>query len=83
MATQKTQRVKVTRAFYHKGEVLGAGSVLDLPVPIAFELRSAHKVEFVQADTKLQTNSNQPEPADATPPADKEKAGDKAKGDKK
>lgn len=85
MATQKTQRVKVTRAFYHKGEVQGAGSVLDLPTPQAFELRTAKKVEFVQADTKLVTSNQAAEPADATPPAEKEKAASaaSAKGDKK
>lgn len=82
MATQKTQRVKVTRAFYHKGEIVGVGSVLDLPVPVAFDLRTARKLEFVQADTKLTSNSEVAPPPDATPPAEKEKAAS-TKGDKK
>jgi hypothetical protein len=74
MATQKTQRVRVVRAFYQKGEPVGPGSVLDLPAPQAFELKSANKVVFVQADTKLTKNSEIPAPADATPPADKSAA---------
>ena len=53
MATQRTQRVKVTRAFYQKADIRGVGCVLDLPSSLAVELRHANKVEFVQSDTKL------------------------------
>lgn len=70
MATQKTQRVKVTRAFYEKGQIRGPGSVLDLSASTAAELRHAKKVEFVQSDTKLARNSEVPLPADASVPKD-------------
>ncbi len=53
MATQRTQRVKVTRAFYQRSDIRGVGSVLDLPMSLAVELRHANKVAFVQSDTKL------------------------------
>ena len=53
MATKKQQRVRVLRAFWHKSEIVGVDSVIDLPIGTAAELRSARKVEDVQADTKL------------------------------
>jgi hypothetical protein len=53
MANQKTQRCIVIRAYRHKGETIGVGSVLDHVVPIAVELRTANKVSFVQADSAL------------------------------
>lgn len=48
----KNQRVAVTRAFRRAGEDVGVGSVLDLDLPTAQELRNAMKVEFVASDTK-------------------------------
>lgn len=48
----QVQRVRVLRAFRHKGEDLGVGSVLTLDTPLASELRAGRKVEFVAADTK-------------------------------
>ena len=47
----QVQRVKVARAFRHRGDDLGVGSVLDFELPVAQELRSAKKLEFVAADT--------------------------------
>ncbi len=55
MGTQKIQRVKVERAFYHKGKTVSIGSVKDFPLPLAVELRTANKAGFVQADTKLRS----------------------------
>lgn len=49
----QTQRVRVTRAFRHKGSDVGVGSIIDLDVPTASELRSGRKVEFVASDTRL------------------------------
>lgn len=49
----KIQRVKVTRAFRHRGEDVGEDSVLDLDMPTAKELRGARKVEFVPSDIKV------------------------------
>lgn len=49
----KNQRVRVTRAFRHRGEDLGEGSVLDIEMPTAKELRGARKVEFVPSDAKV------------------------------
>jgi hypothetical protein len=48
----KNQRVSVTRAFRRAGEDVGVGSVIDLDLPTAQELRNARKVEFVPSDTK-------------------------------
>lgn len=64
MAT-KTQRVRVSRAFYHKGEPYGRDSVLDLPLPTAIELRTANKVEFVQSDVKPNHVKDVAPPVDA------------------
>lgn len=49
----KSQRVQVTRSFRHRGEDLGTGSVLDLDLPLAQELRQGKRVEFVPSDTKV------------------------------
>lgn len=49
----KNQRVQAIRAFRVRGEDVGEGSVLDLELPIARELRGARKVEFVPSDTKV------------------------------
>lgn len=65
MATQKTQRVKVTRAFYHKNQVIGKDSIVDFSMSMATELRHANKVEFVQSDTKIKRNTDIPSPPDA------------------
>lgn len=48
----KNQRVEITRPFRRGGEDLGVGSVIDLDLPTAQELRNARKVEFVASDTK-------------------------------
>lgn len=48
----QVQRVKVVRAFRHRGDDVGINSVLDFELPVAQELRSAKKVEFVAADTQ-------------------------------
>jgi hypothetical protein len=69
MATQRTQRVKVTRAFYQRSDIRGVGSVLDLPSSLATELRSANKVEFVQSDTKLNKSTAIKPPPDAKLPS--------------
>jgi hypothetical protein len=42
----------VTRAFRRAGDDVGVGSVIDLDLPTAQELRNARKVEFVPSDTK-------------------------------
>lgn len=48
------QTVQVTKAFRHKGDDVGAGSVLILDLPTAQELRNAKKVEFVSKETKAE-----------------------------
>ena len=50
----KNQRVEVTRPFRRGGEDVGVGSVMDLDLPTAQELRNARKVEFVASDVKAQ-----------------------------
>lgn len=40
-------KVKVVRAFLHKGEVQSVGTVLDLPDALAAELRQVGKVQPV------------------------------------
>lgn len=47
------QRVQVARAFRARGEDLGIGSVIDIDLPSAQELRNARKVAFVPSDTPL------------------------------
>ena len=49
----KIQRVQVTRSFRHRGEDYGTGSVLDLDLPSAQELRTARKAEFVGPEAKV------------------------------
>lgn len=49
----KNQRIIVTSPFRHKGEDLGVGSVLDMDLGTAQELRGARRCEFAQADTKI------------------------------
>jgi hypothetical protein len=49
----RMQRVQVTRNFRHNFEGLGAGSVIDLELPVAQELHGAQKVEFVDPSMKL------------------------------
>jgi len=49
----KIQRVQVTRSFRHRGDDYGTGSVLDVDLPTAQELRSAKKAEFVESNTSL------------------------------
>jgi hypothetical protein len=56
------QRVRVTRGFRHKAEIVGPGSVLDLDKSIALELRSANKLEFVDPQTKLSESKDLPDP---------------------
>ena len=48
------QRVRVTRGFRARGEDVGEGSVIDLDLPTAQEVRNAKKAEFVPSDTKLE-----------------------------
>lgn len=42
----KQQAVQVTKAFRHRGEDLGVGSVVVLDTALALELRNAKKCEF-------------------------------------
>lgn len=49
----RMQRVQTTRHFRHNFESLGAGSVIDLDLPLAQELLNAQKVEFVDPSTKV------------------------------
>lgn len=48
----KQQAVIVTKAFRHRSEDLGVGSVVVLDLPIAQELRSARKCEFAPDGAK-------------------------------
>lgn len=56
------QRVKVLRGFRHNQEIQGPGTVLDLGMPAAIELRTCNKVEFVSSDTKLTHTTVLPDP---------------------
>lgn len=47
----KQQAVQVTKAFRHRGEDLGAGSVVVLDTALAVELRTAKRCEFVENGT--------------------------------
>lgn len=49
----KTQRVEAIRSFRRAGNDVGAGSVLDLDMPTALELRTAKKVQFAASDAKV------------------------------
>lgn len=82
MAGNKSQRVQVLRAFFHKGAAVGVGSVLDLPFASAAELSAAGKVKFVQGDKKLEM-TNTPTPRAKVNPAEADKAPDDKKGAKK
>lgn len=62
MANPQMQRVRVTRAFYYRRELQGAGSVLDIERSLAFELRNANKLEFVASDEKKSHNQDLPDP---------------------
>lgn len=65
----RMQRVLVTRHFRHNSEALGAGSVIDLDLPIALELQGASKVEFVDPSTKPQRLPLPPKVPQITPEA--------------
>jgi hypothetical protein len=56
------QRCRVLRGFRHKAEIYGPGSVLDLDKPLAVELRTANKLEFVASDEKLVQKTGLPDP---------------------
>jgi hypothetical protein len=56
------QRIKVLRGFQHKRDIQGPGTVLDLDLAIAKELRTANKVEFVNSDMKLTHTTELPDP---------------------
>lgn len=56
------QRVKVLRGFRHRQEIQAPGTVLDLEAPIAIELRTNNKVEFVHQQTPLAHKSELPDP---------------------
>lgn len=56
------QRVKVIRGFRHRREIQAPGSVLDLEMPIAIEMRTANKVEFTHQQTPLTHKTELPDP---------------------
>ena len=56
------QRVKVLRGFRHRQEIQAPGTVLDLETPIAIELRTNNKVEFVNLQTPLVHKTELPDP---------------------
>jgi hypothetical protein len=56
------QRVKVLRGFRHRQEIQAPGTVLDLEMPIAIELRTNNKVEFVSIQTPLKHETALPDP---------------------
>lgn len=58
----QTQRVEVVRGFQHRREIQGPGTVLDLDVAIANELRNANKVRFVHSETPKTHNPGLPDP---------------------
>ena len=53
MANTKPQRVRALKNFWLRDQQIGIGSVLELDLSTATELRSAQKLEFVQADTPM------------------------------
>ncbi len=74
MANPKSaQRVEVLRPFMQNKKIVGIKSVLDLPTPVAIELRSANKVKFVQADTPLKDVETLDPPADGSLPGQEAK----------
>jgi len=56
------QRVEVLRGFRHRAETQGPGTVLDLEMPIAIEMRTANKVKFVHQQTQLTHKKELPDP---------------------
>lgn len=56
------QRVEVLRGFQHRREVQGPGTVLDLDMPTANELRTANKVKFVHNETPKTHSGTLPDP---------------------
>jgi hypothetical protein len=64
---EKNQRIHVLRNFWHAGKQVGIGSVLDLPISTAAELRSAAKAEFVQGDAPLVEKAPPPKPPRGKP----------------
>lgn len=56
------QRVKVERGFRHRQEIQAPGTVLDLEMPIAIELRTCNKVTFVDPRTPLSHSKELPDP---------------------
>lgn len=55
------QRCEVLRGFQHRREIQGPGTVLDLDVATANELRTANKVKFVHNETPRTHNSTLPD----------------------
>ncbi len=56
------QRVEALRGFRHRRETQAPGSVLDLELPLAIELRTANKVKFVHQQTQLTHKTELPDP---------------------
>jgi len=73
MAVQ--QQVRVLRGFRHQSKVFAPGSVLGLDKGVATELRTANKVEFVQADVKPVHKTELPEPRMGRKKGGKEQSG--------
>jgi hypothetical protein len=69
VAIHKPIRVEVARAFFMENKLVGVGSVLDLPKPLARELAASGKVLEVAFDTKLKQTDRPNAPTDATPAA--------------
>ena len=63
----KSQRVRVTRAFRVRGEDVGEGSIIDLDLPTAQDVRNANKAVFVASDSKLETKPLVKKQRTATP----------------
>ncbi len=58
----QVQRVRVLRGFRHRQEIQAPNTVLDLDMPIAIELRTNNKVEFVHQQTPLKHETTLPDP---------------------
>jgi hypothetical protein len=56
------QRVEALRGFRHRQETQAPGTVLDLEMPIAIELRTANKVKFVHQQTQMTHKTELPDP---------------------
>lgn len=61
----KMQWVRVTRSFNFECSPLPVGKVLELPLNFAIELRSASKVEFVDAPTQNEVPERTVKPSTA------------------